>query len=102
MTTRGLGSCVRPLCLLAAMSLVGVVITAQQSVPRYEVKRAAAPPTIDGKLEHKEPHLDSVLVDTDAKVLTLGRVAYDVASAQAKILAADLPVSLAQRLAIGR
>src|SRR5204862_309713 len=27
--------------------------------------------TIDGKLERKEPHLDSVLVDTDAKVLEL-------------------------------
>jgi diadenosine tetraphosphatase ApaH/serine/threonine PP2A family protein phosphatase len=34
--------------------------------------------------------------------VTVRRVAYDVGSAQAKIIAAGLPEVLAQRLAIGR
>lgn len=42
------------------------------------------------------------LLDTDARVLSVLRVEYDLASAQAKILAAGLPDVLAQRLAIGR
>jgi diadenosine tetraphosphatase ApaH/serine/threonine PP2A family protein phosphatase len=42
------------------------------------------------------------LLDTDARILTVTRAEYDLASAQAKILAAGLPEVLAQRLAIGR
>lgn len=42
------------------------------------------------------------ILDTDAHVLSVLRVEYDVAAAQAKILAAGLPDVLAQRLAIGR
>jgi diadenosine tetraphosphatase ApaH/serine/threonine PP2A family protein phosphatase len=42
------------------------------------------------------------LLDTDARVLTVTRAEYDLATAQAKILAAGLPDVLAQRLAIGR
>ena len=42
------------------------------------------------------------LFDTDSRTLTVLRVAYDVAAAQAKIIAAGLPEVLAQRLAIGR
>jgi hypothetical protein len=38
-------------CLLLASSLAGAVITAQPSVPRYEVTRAAAAPMIDGRLD---------------------------------------------------
>ena len=49
--TRVLRSFARPLCLVLATGLAGALITAQPSVPRYEVKRAAAPPTIDGKLD---------------------------------------------------
>ena len=55
-----------------------------------------------GQPRDGDPRAAYGVLDTDAKVLTLGRVAYDVESAQAKILAADLPASLAQRLAIGR
>ena len=40
--------------------------------------------------------------DTTTNVLTLRRVPYDVATAQAKIIRAGLPEVLAQRLAVGR
>jgi diadenosine tetraphosphatase ApaH/serine/threonine PP2A family protein phosphatase len=42
------------------------------------------------------------VLDTTENVLTLRRVPYDVASAQAKIIRAGLPEVLAQRLAVGR
>ncbi len=42
------------------------------------------------------------VLDTETRVLTLRRVPYDVAAAQAKILRAGLPDVLAQRLAVGR
>ena len=42
------------------------------------------------------------VLDVDARTLTVMRVAYDVAAAQAKIIAAGLPEVLAQRLAVGR
>ena len=40
--------------------------------------------------------------DSDARLATIHRVAYDVAAAQAKIVAAGLPDVLAHRLAVGR
>ena len=42
------------------------------------------------------------LLDTDARSLTIMRTSYDIAAAQAKIVAAGLPEVLAQRLAVGR
>jgi len=42
------------------------------------------------------------VLDTEARALTLRRVAYDVRSAQQKITAAGLPEVLAQRLSLGR
>jgi diadenosine tetraphosphatase ApaH/serine/threonine PP2A family protein phosphatase len=42
------------------------------------------------------------LLDTAEKTLAVVRIDYDVAAAQAKILAAGLPEVLAQRLALGR
>lgn len=42
------------------------------------------------------------LLDTDARSLTIMRTTYDLASAQAKIVAAGLPEVLARRLAAGR
>ena len=42
------------------------------------------------------------IFDTESRTLTVYRVPYDVATAQAKIIAAGLPEVLAQRLAIGR
>ena len=40
--------------------------------------------------------------DTEARTVTMVRAAYDIAAAQAKIIAAGLPDVLAQRLAVGR
>lgn len=42
------------------------------------------------------------LLDSERRTLTVKRVPYDVAAAQAKIIGAGLPEVLAQRLAIGR
>jgi len=42
------------------------------------------------------------LVDTDARSVAILRARYDVAAAQAKIVAAGLPEVLAQRLGVGR
>lgn len=42
------------------------------------------------------------LLDTDARSLTIMRTTYDLASAQAKVVAAGLPEVLARRLAAGR
>lgn len=42
------------------------------------------------------------VLDATTRTLTIGRVAYDVATAQAKILAAGLPEVLARRLGVGR
>ena len=42
------------------------------------------------------------VLDTEARLLAIRRVSYDIEAAQAKILAAGLPEVLAQRLAAGR
>ena len=50
-TTSALRRCIRAFCLLVVLSLAGAFLTAQQSVPRYEVKRTSLPIDIDGKLD---------------------------------------------------
>ena len=55
-----------------------------------------------GQPRDGDPRAAFGILDTEARMLTVLRVAYDVAAAQAKILAAGLPEVLAQRLAIGR
>ena len=40
--------------LLIVVSLASAVVAAQAPVRRYEVRRASAPPTIDGKLDDAE------------------------------------------------
>ena len=55
-----------------------------------------------GQPRDGDPRAAYGVLDTAARTLTLERVAYDVAAAQAKILAAGLPDVLAQRLAVGR
>jgi diadenosine tetraphosphatase ApaH/serine/threonine PP2A family protein phosphatase len=64
---------------------------------RYLVNCGAVGQPRDG-----DPQAAFGLLDTDARVLTITRVPYDVATAQAKIIAAGLPEVLAQRLAVGR
>jgi diadenosine tetraphosphatase ApaH/serine/threonine PP2A family protein phosphatase len=55
-----------------------------------------------GQPRDGDPRAACGLFDTESRTLTVLRVAYDVAAAQAKIVAAGLPEVLAQRLAIGR
>jgi diadenosine tetraphosphatase ApaH/serine/threonine PP2A family protein phosphatase len=55
-----------------------------------------------GQPRDGDPRAAFGVLDADARVLTVLRVAYDVASAQAKIVAAGLPDVLAHRLAVGR
>jgi hypothetical protein len=82
--TRVLRPALRPLYLLLATSLAGAVITGQASIPRYEVKRATAPPTIDGKLD--EPSWTAAPAvtlqflwdnQTGAKQMTRARLLWD-------------------------
>jgi len=104
----------RPLCLLGHTHVQGIFrlgqyVSAERTSARVPypfhyatISRALVNCGAVGQPRDGDPRAAYGVLDTDAKVLTLGRVAYDVESAQAKILAADLPVSLAQRLAIGR
>jgi len=55
-----------------------------------------------GQPRDGDPRAAYGVLDTDAGVLTLARVLYDVRSAQTKIVAAGLPTALANRLALGR
>ncbi len=64
---------------------------------RYLVNCGAVGQPRDG-----DPRAAFGMLDTDAGSLSVMRVAYDVAAAQAKIIAAGLPDVLAQRLALGR
>src|SRR5688500_922311 len=55
-----------------------------------------------GQPRDGDPRAAFGLLDTGSRTLSIVRVPYDVATAQAKIIAAGLPEVLAQRLAIGR
>ena len=55
-----------------------------------------------GQPRDGDPRAAFGILDTDAQVLTVRRVDYDIAAAQGKIIAAGLPDVLAQRLAVGR
>ncbi|MDR3737694.1 MAG: metallophosphoesterase family protein [Terracidiphilus sp.] len=55
-----------------------------------------------GQPRDRDPRAAYALWDSGARLLTLRRVAYDVQSAQSRILSAGLPESLAIRLANGR
>jgi len=64
---------------------------------RYLVNCGAVGQPRDG-----DPRAAYGIVDTEARTVSLMREPYDVAAAQAKIIAAGLPDVLAQRLAVGR
>jgi diadenosine tetraphosphatase ApaH/serine/threonine PP2A family protein phosphatase len=72
------------------------VLTLKEDV-KYLVNVGAVDQPRDG--DHRAAY---GLLDTDTRILSVMRTEYDLASAQAKILAAGLPDVLAQRLAIGR
>jgi diadenosine tetraphosphatase ApaH/serine/threonine PP2A family protein phosphatase len=64
---------------------------------RYLINCGAVGQPRDG-----DPRAAFGVLDVDARMLTVVRVRYNVAAAQAKIIEAGLPEVLAQRLAIGR
>lgn len=64
---------------------------------RYLVNVGAVGQPRDG-----DPRAAFGFLDTQARLVTMMRAPYDVAAAQAKIIAAGLPDVLAQRLAVGR
>jgi diadenosine tetraphosphatase ApaH/serine/threonine PP2A family protein phosphatase len=55
-----------------------------------------------GQPRDGDPRAAFGFYDTETRIATLARTRYDVAGAQAKIIAAGLPEMLAQRLALGR
>ena len=55
-----------------------------------------------GQPRDGDPRAAFGVLDTEAQALTIRRIPYDVAGAQAKIIAAGLPDVLAQRLGMGR
>jgi diadenosine tetraphosphatase ApaH/serine/threonine PP2A family protein phosphatase len=55
-----------------------------------------------GQPRDGDPRAAYGIVDTSTRTVSLARVEYDLAAAQAKIVAAGLPEVLAQRLAVGR
>jgi diadenosine tetraphosphatase ApaH/serine/threonine PP2A family protein phosphatase len=107
-------SATRPLCLLGHTHVQGIFrlgqyVSAERTSTRVPlafhyatIARALVNCGAVGQPRDGDPRAAYGMLDTDAKVLTLERVPYDVEATQAKILAADLPASLAQRLAIGR
>jgi diadenosine tetraphosphatase ApaH/serine/threonine PP2A family protein phosphatase len=55
-----------------------------------------------GQPRDGDPRAAYGMLDTATRTLSIGRVEYDLPTAQAKIVAAGLPDVLAQRLAVGR
>ena len=111
---RALRASERPLCLFghthvpaafvfdSELRTVGSLRDAQieigrQGEARYLVNCGAVGQPRDG-----DPRAAFGIFDTESQTLSLKREAYDVAAAQAKIVAAGLPEVLAQRLAVGR
>jgi diadenosine tetraphosphatase ApaH/serine/threonine PP2A family protein phosphatase len=111
---RAMATASRPLCLFGHthvpaafrladdISMVGPVRgerfrLALDADARYLVNCGAVGQPRDG-----DPRAAFALLDTDDRTLTVRRVSYDIGTAQAKIIGADLPEVLAQRLAIGR
>jgi diadenosine tetraphosphatase ApaH/serine/threonine PP2A family protein phosphatase len=111
---RAVAASKRPLCLYGHTHVPAVF--------RYDGELSAAGPprgvrsrlTLDpnakylincgavGQPRDGDPRAAFGLVDTATRTINVMRVAYDVGTAQAKIIAAGLPEVLAQRLAIGR
>jgi diadenosine tetraphosphatase ApaH/serine/threonine PP2A family protein phosphatase len=73
-----------------------------EPVPLVASRRWLAVVPAVGQPRDGDPRAGYALLDTEARTLTIQRVAYDVEAAQAKIRAAGLPARLADRLAEGR
>jgi diadenosine tetraphosphatase ApaH/serine/threonine PP2A family protein phosphatase len=104
----------RPLCLFGhthvvaafyvtgEMRTVGVLHAAQIEIPRDDHSRFLVNCGAVGQPRDGDPRAAYGILDTETRTLSLQRIEYDVAAAQAKILAAGLPDVLAQRLTVGR
>jgi diadenosine tetraphosphatase ApaH/serine/threonine PP2A family protein phosphatase len=106
----------RPLCLFGHTHVqVGYMLTGDQfTLSTMEVARPLTISIADQQAQHLinpgsvgqprdgDPRAGFALVDTDRLELTIYRIEYPIAAAQARIIAEGLPAVLAQRLALGR
>ena len=72
------------------------------TIPLDEANRYLVNPGSVGQPRDGDPRAGFGLADTTAREMTIYRVAYPIAKAQARILEEGLPDVLAQRLALGR
>jgi len=105
----------RPLCLFGHTHVqVGHYLSHDQfglataddhrplGIPLDDANRYLVNPGSVGQPRDGDPRAGYGIVDTAAKEMTIYRVEYPVAKAQARILEEGLPDVLAQRLALGR
>jgi diadenosine tetraphosphatase ApaH/serine/threonine PP2A family protein phosphatase len=113
--TPALDATARPLCLFGHTHLPvvyrrdssGDTAPVQCSDGEVDVKlaidaRYLVNPGSVGQPRDGDPRAAYAIYDSGTRQVTLRRVHYDIEEAQRRILAAGLPLSLAQRLAIGR
>jgi diadenosine tetraphosphatase ApaH/serine/threonine PP2A family protein phosphatase len=72
------------------------------TIPLDEANRYLVNPGSVGQPRDGDPRAGFAIVDTTAREVTICRVEYPIAKAQARILEEGLPEVLAQRLALGR
>jgi len=112
---RAMHSARRPLCLFGHTHVqVGHYLSRDQfglstaddqrplTIPLDEANRYLINPGSVGQPRDGDPRAGFAVVDTAAREVTIHRVEYPVAQAQARILEEGLPDVLAQRLALGR
>ena len=105
----------RPLCLFGHTHVqVGHYLSRDQfglstaeeqrplMIPLDEANRYLVNPGSVGQPRDGDPRAGFGLVDTAAREMTIYRVEYPIAKAQARIMEEGLPDVLAQRLALGR
>jgi diadenosine tetraphosphatase ApaH/serine/threonine PP2A family protein phosphatase len=105
----------RPLCLFGHTHVqVGHYLSRDQfglataddhrplAIPLDDANRYLVNPGSVGQPRDGDPRAGFGIVDTRAKEMTIYRVEYPIAKAQARIMEEGLPDVLAQRLALGR
>ena len=112
---RGLHAAERPLCLFGHTHVqIGYALSGDQfTLTTLEVNRPLQIPVRNGdkhllnpgsvgQPRDGDPRAAFGMVDTDARAVTIYRIDYPIAQAQARILEEGLPEVLAQRLSLGR
>lgn len=112
---RALHAADKPLCLFGHTHVqIGYELTGDQftlttldlarplQVPIAEGGKHLLNPGSVGQPRDGDPRAAFGVVDTDTRIVTIHRIDYPIAQAQARILAEGLPEVLAQRLALGR